>query len=196
MYRQPSITEFFKQEAQKPVAKKPKVLKQTSILDFYSAEAIRRRQLAAKKAARQRYNTVRRYRHKFHREHPYWQMIESHKFFCYCRNELYFFVVDPQIDNVIAELDLDEDYWLEHIHVEAAYQRRGIGMHLIQVANKYTYTQGSKGINVCVGVGENSRYRLTNEGAALITACRNKNILNEEQIFYESIPSAGQSLDY
>ncbi len=40
----------------------------------------------------------------------------------------------------------------------------------------------------------NSRYRLTEEGAALIRACENSGILNDEQVILSTVPCSPASL--
>lgn len=118
-------------------------------------------------------------------------MLGSNNCLCYCRNEYLFYVVDPMMNTTIAELEIDSDYWLEHIHVDAKYQKKGIGSKLIEYANKFALREGGLeyGIAICVSTGVNTRYRLTDEGVALINSCIRKKILLEDQVF-NSVPQS------
>lgn len=80
-------------------------------------------------------------------------------------------------NTLVAHAKVDSDSALEHISVDEAFRRQGIGKTLIRFINKCD-TQ----FFVYSGTEHNSRYRLTCEGAALIRACQQKGILSEEQV--------------
>jgi GNAT superfamily N-acetyltransferase len=186
---QSKITDFFRPAGRRPpehVLREP----QSSYLFGPAAE---RRRLAAQKAYRTRYQSVRKFRRDFHRHYPYDVLLGSVDFLCYCRKEYLFYVVDPATNITVAELEVDSDHWLEHVHVEYGYQRRGLGSRLIHYANQFCLQEGEQehGMTICVGVSVNTRYRLTEEGAALANACLRKGILQQEQMFYETPPSPG-----
>jgi GNAT superfamily N-acetyltransferase len=196
MFRQRNITEFFT-SAPKPESQRPPRIhktRQSLITEFFGAEAERKRKLAATKAYRERYNVVRKFRKDFHQQRPYQQMLGSFDFLCYCRNEYTFYVIDPRTNSTIAELEIDSDHWLEHVHVDAPYQKHGIGAKLIYFANQHALLESNNrfGIAICVGTSVNTRYRLTNEGAALINSCIRNGILKDEQTFYETPQSPGE----
>lgn len=86
----------------------------------------------------------------------------------------------------VATAKIDNDSALEHIAVEPLFRRQGIGitlMKFIKQCDPQLYAYG--------GVEYNSRYRLTNEGAALINACIQKGILKDEEI----LPNVPDSLE-
>jgi histone acetyltransferase (RNA polymerase elongator complex component) len=193
MTYQSKITAFFQplpHEFKPPIPPRIIRTRQSLITEFFGPEAEQKRKLAAKKAYRERYNLVRKFKKNFHLQHAYQQMLGSINLLCYCRNEYFFYVIDPATNSTIAELQMDSDHWLEHIHVETSYQRRGIGTNLIKFANHFALQEGgNNGIAICVGVDINTRYRLSTEGAALINDCIKKGILQEEQTFHETPPS-------
>ncbi len=83
----------------------------------------------------------------------------------------------------IANATIDSDSGLEHIYVEAAFRRQGIGKQLIRFINKC-----APQLHIFAGTEHNSRYRLTNEGAALIQACERDGILKHEQVNIDQVP--------
>lgn len=85
----------------------------------------------------------------------------------------------------IATAIIDDNSSLEHISVEALFRRQGIGKKLIRFINKHD-TQ----FHVFTGIEHNSRYRLTEEGAALIHACQHAGIIQYEQIIEATVGSA------
>lgn len=80
-------------------------------------------------------------------------------------------------NTLVAHAKVDSDSALEHISVDEAFRRQGIGTALIRFIYKC-----DKQFYVYSGTEHNSRYRLTCEGAALIRACQQKGILSEEQV--------------
>jgi hypothetical protein len=195
MPNQPKITQFLKPLAnqQQPPPPRIKRLRQSLINDFFGPEADRRRKLAAKKEYQKRYSSVRKFNRDFHLHNRYDQMLGSVNCLCYCRNDYLFYVVDPTTNMTIAELQLDSDHWMEHVHVDSEYQKRSIGSKMVFYANQFCLQEGTQehGIAICVGVVFNTRYRLTGEGAALVNSCLRKGILKDEQVFYETPPSPG-----
>ncbi len=89
----------------------------------------------------------------------------------------------------IAEAKTDSDSALEHISVDERFRRQGIGKNLIRFINKH-----DQQFHVYAGVEYNSRYRLTEEGAALIRACEDSGILNNEQVILGTVPCSPDSL--
>ena len=89
----------------------------------------------------------------------------------------------------VAEAKTDSDSALEHISVNERFRRQGIGKNLIRFINKH-----DQQFHVYAGVEHNSRYRLTEEGAALIRACEDSGILNEEQVILSTVPCSPASL--
>ena len=89
----------------------------------------------------------------------------------------------------VAEAKTDSDSALEHISVDERFRRQGIGKYLIRFINKH-----DQQFHVYAGVEHNSRYRLTEEGAALIRACENSGILNDEQVILSTVPCSPASL--
>lgn len=91
----------------------------------------------------------------------------------------------------VAHAKVDSDSALEHISVETAFQRQGIGKALIRFINKC-----DRQFYIYSGTEHNSRYRLTCEGAALIRACQQKGILSEEQVILGVPESPASSSPY
>jgi len=85
----------------------------------------------------------------------------------------------------VARAIVDSNSSLEHISVEPLFQRQGIGKNLIRFINKHD-TQ----FHVYAGIENNSRYRLTQEGAALIRSCEEAGILDEEQVILNFVPQS------
>jgi hypothetical protein len=195
MTYQTKLTSFF-QTLPQPQPRPPRapIIRQTVITDFYGPQAERRRRLAAAKAYRDRYSRVRKFSKNFHQQYPYQQFMGSINCICYCRNEYMFYAVDPTINSTIAELEIDSDHWLERVWVDGGHQRRGIGTNLVRFANQFALHEGGQeyGITVCTSLSENSRYRLTGEGAALVNSCIRRGILRDEQTFDDGPPSPGQ----
>lgn len=88
----------------------------------------------------------------------------------------------------IATAIIDDDSALEHINVETAFQHQGIGRRLIQFITKH-----APQFYVFTGVEHNSRYRLTEEGAALIKSCQRKKILQHDQVIETTVPQSPSS---
>ena len=91
--------------------------------------------------------------------------------------------------SLVASATVDNDSALTHISVETAFRRQGIGKQLIRFINKHD-TQ----FHVYAGVAHNSRYRLTEEGAALIHACQSSGILDDEQVIPSTVPCSPSSV--
>lgn len=89
----------------------------------------------------------------------------------------------------VATAMVDSDSALEHVSVENLFRRQGIGKNLIRFINKHD-TQ----FHVFGGVEHNSRYRLTEEGAALIQSCQRAGILDEEQVILSFVPNSPHCL--
>jgi hypothetical protein len=83
---------------------------------------------------------------------------------------------------------VDSNSALTHIHVGENFRRQGNGKQLIRFINKHD-TQ----FHVFAGVEYNSRYRLTEEGAALICTCQRAGILADDQVILD-VPSSPSSL--
>lgn len=80
---------------------------------------------------------------------------------------------------------IDSDSALTHVSVDSLFQKQGIGTQLIRFINKH-----APQFHVYAGVEHNSRYRLTQEGAALIQSCQRKGILDEEQVILNIVPTS------
>ena len=85
----------------------------------------------------------------------------------------------------IATASIDSDSALTHVSVDSLFQKQGIGTQLIRFINKH-----APQFHVYAGVEHNSRYRLTQEGAALIQSCQRKSILDEEQVILNIVPTS------
>lgn len=83
----------------------------------------------------------------------------------------------------IATASIDSDSALTHVSVISLFQKQGIGTQLIRFINTH-----APQFHVYAGVEHNSRYRLTQEGAALIQSCQKKGILEEEQVILNMVP--------
>ena len=196
IHGQPPITNFFQrlppecQTSSRIV--RPTVLRQTRITDFFSREAQEQRRLRAQKAYRLHYNsTIKRFRVEYYREHPNDIFLGSRGGFCYYHTAFsHYFVIEAITRQKVGELELDDDYCLQHLWVSEFHRRRGIGTNIVRFANHI------KPITVCINTSYNSRYRLTNEGAALIRACQAKGILQDEQLFDEPMQSPEYSFSY
>jgi hypothetical protein len=192
IHGQSTITNFFQklpleyQTIHRPISHS--ILRQTHITDYFGREAQEQRRLRAKNAYLLHYNsTIKRFRVEYYREHPNDVFLGSRGGFCYYRTEFsHYFVIEPATRQKVGELELDDDYFLQHLWVSEPHRRRGIGTNMVRFANHV------KPITVCIDTSYNSRYRLTNEGVALIRACQAKGILQDEQLFDEPM----QSPDY
>lgn len=85
----------------------------------------------------------------------------------------------------IASATVDDDSTLESIFVAKKFRRQGIGKNLIHFIKKCD-TQ----FHVYAGTEHNSRYRLTEEGAALIHACQCDGILEDSQVIMGFVPKS------
>ncbi len=85
----------------------------------------------------------------------------------------------------IATASIDSDSALTHVSVDLLFQKQGIGTQLIRFINKC-----APQFHVYAGIEHNSRYRLTQEGAALIQSCQRKSILDEEQVILNMVPTS------
>lgn len=87
---------------------------------------------------------------------------------------------------VVATATVDDDSALTHIQVHSDFRRQKIGSELIRFISK-----ACKQFTVYGGNGTtNSRYRLTKEGAHLITYCQKKDILKHTQVILGSVPES------
>lgn len=165
-------------------------LRQTKITDFFVRNAQNQRRQQRAKDYKHHYNiTVGHFRKAYAQKHPNDIFLKSRKDLCYYHTDFYrYFAIDPINNRTIAELELDDGYILQHVHVLESYRRQGIGLWLVRLANQTTEGR----FLACSNVSYNSRYRLTTEGAALISACQAKKIILPEQIFGEPM----QSPDY
>ena len=69
-------------------------------------------------------------------------------------------------------------------------QHQGIGTQLIRFINSH-----AQQFHVCAGIEHNSRYRLTQEGAAIIQSYQRKGILDDERVILNVVPmSPGASI--
>jgi len=91
--------------------------------------------------------------------------------------------------SLVAEAKIDSDSALEHISVDERFRRQGIGKNLIRFISKHDMQ-----FHVYAGVEHNSRYRLTEEGAALVHACQHFGILEDEQVILSTVPCSPASL--
>jgi GNAT superfamily N-acetyltransferase len=89
---------------------------------------------------------------------------------------------------LVAHAKVDEESALEDISVDDKFRRKGIGKALIRFINKLDSQFFVYGGTYC-----NSRYRLTEEGAALIQACEQSKILKHDQIIEFTVPSSPYS---
>ena len=88
----------------------------------------------------------------------------------------------------VATAIVDSDSSLEHISVEALFRRQGIGKKLIRFINKH-----DSQFHVFTGIEHNSRYRLTEDGAALVHACQRAGIIQYDQIIEATVPQSPSS---
>ncbi len=84
----------------------------------------------------------------------------------------------------VATASIDEDSVLTHIEVEKPFQNQKVGSELIRFIS-----QRAPEFMVFGGTGYNSRYRLTSEGAKLVTSCVTNGILKTEQVIMACPPS-------
>lgn len=87
------------------------------------------------------------------------------------------------LGKVIATASVDEDSALTHIEVKEGFKRKKIGSHLI-----YFMKSVCPQFLIYGGTQNNSRYRLTTDGAALVQYCLSKKILNEDQVIKNEVP--------
>ena len=138
------------------------------------------------------YQRSRHYLNK-HRQHADAAATRDGYFFC-ATNNFREYSVETIIDRLIvgvivpagtsvATATIDDDSALENIAVEAGFRRQGVGKHLIHFINKH-----DKQFHVYAGTEHNSRYRLTQEGAALIRACQREGVLDDEDVILGSVP--------
>ena len=85
--------------------------------------------------------------------------------------------------HTVGTATIDENSALVHIQIDDPFRRMGLATKLISFINK-TCPQ----FHVYAGVQNNSRYRLTEEGAKLINACQRKNILDDEKVILNTVP--------
>jgi GNAT superfamily N-acetyltransferase len=84
----------------------------------------------------------------------------------------------------VASAEVDDDSALINIEVHKDFRRQGIGTRLIKFMNKVC-----EQFHVYLDKSHNSRYRLTEEGAALIYSCeKHAEILDHTQIIETTIP--------
>lgn len=191
--KQTRIHDFFKRlpdECQFLRPSRSLSLRQTKITDFFGRSAENRRRQQKRKDYKHRYNTsIGHFRKAYAQKNSNDIFLKSRKGLCYYRTDFYhYFVIDPIKRRAVAELELDDEYVLQHVHVSENYRRQGIGLWLVKLANQATEGR----LLVCSNISYNSRYRLTTEGAALISACQAKKIILPEQVFDEPM----QSPDY
>ena len=91
----------------------------------------------------------------------------------------------------IATASIDSDSALTHISVDSLFRKQGIGTQLIRFINTH-----APQFHVYAGIEHNSRYRLTQEGAALIQSCQRKGILDDEQVILHMVPTSPTSSMY
>jgi hypothetical protein len=92
---------------------------------------------------------------------------------------------------ILGTASIDSESALTAIHVEKSYRRNKIGTNLIRFIKKCC-----KQFTVYVGTENNSRYRLSEEGAKLIRFCEVQRILDYQQIIEASPISPSNSLTY
>jgi GNAT superfamily N-acetyltransferase len=84
----------------------------------------------------------------------------------------------------VASAEVDDGSALINIEVHKDFRRKGIGTRLIKFMNKVC-----EQFHVYIDKSHNSRYRLTEEGAALIYHCEKKEgILDHTQIIESTVP--------
>ena len=86
-------------------------------------------------------------------------------------------VQDALTGRKIGEAILEND-WLQNISIDAAYRRQRIGTNLIRAIVK---TIGKKFLIPAKGTPHVTSYFLSTEGAALITSCLHKRIIEDDQ---------------
>lgn len=86
----------------------------------------------------------------------------------------------------VGEATIDNNSALSSIEIYQEHRRNGIGTELIRFIK---HCDGQ--FHVHCGIENNSRYRLTEEGAKLIHACVNKKILTEDDLL-AGVPTSPQ----
>jgi len=89
----------------------------------------------------------------------------------------------------VGSATLDGNSALTNIEIKIPFRRGGLGSKFIQVINK-----SCQQFHVYGGGGNNSRYRLTEEGEQLIKASVRKGILLEEQVIFGTVPESQNTL--
>lgn len=109
----------------------------------------------------------------------------------YCSSWDHYFAFDVTTEKVIGRAVLEND-WLQEINVDADYRRRGIGTNLMKAI---VQTLGKEFNIPARGMPGQASYFLTEEGAALINACRRKKIITDEQCMVDvpRTPPASQN---
>lgn len=102
----------------------------------------------------------------------------------YCTTWEDYAAFDVLSGKTIGRAVLEND-WLQTIDVDVNFRRKGIGTNLIKAIVK---TIGNKFNIPTKGVPNQSTYFLTEEGAALINACRRKKIITDDQCMLDVPP--------
>ena len=178
MVKQLKITDFF-EHRRKTVTPNHR-LRQTILTDFFRSSAFIKQQKHKRKKRYDKtyYRDVRLFRAQIEQQDKL-TFLTSKGGFIYATSANYsFHAYCAKSHRRVATAEVDDGYYLEHIEVKPDYRRRGIGLQLIRSAN--IALKGK--LVVCGGIDQNSRYRLTNEGAALINACLDKGLLKDDQV--------------
>ena len=195
------ISDFFKPKPATVSKPKPKLL----ITDYFKPEP-----KACKKARLFKYNPKDHYsksRRYMNNNRGQYDACSARKGYFYCATnnftEYQVYLIGDHLLTVndkkalvpmgtlVAEATVDDDSALEHISVESTFRRQGIGRNLIRFINKHD-TQ----FHVYAGTEENSRYRLTEEGAVLIRDCEKRGILKTEQVILNYVPPSPSTFGF
>lgn len=91
----------------------------------------------------------------------------------------------------VGSATIDDDSALTNIEVIIPFRGKGLGTELIKFMNNCC-----EQFHVFAGTGENSRYQLTEEGAGFIKSCKQKGILDEEQVILNHVPPSPSLTGY
>lgn len=195
------ITDFFTRvpkQFPKPLKRPKKGLQQATIPQLFDPQYVARQKAKRRKAHRRIQQklyrwTILSFRQHYEKEHEGYTFMCSRNGLCYYRQNFeWFFVVDPETGSKVCELELDDNYWLTRVETKPHFQKKGIASWLMRCANKVTEGR----VLISMGKEFNSRYRLTEEGMKLVVSCLRRDIIKEEQLSQESLPSPAYTPDY
>lgn len=146
------------------------------------------------------------------RTYSTWVYLETYNGYCYYRNADFteYNAFKPTVDfrgERVGKLMVDDDYFIHGLYVNQGHWRKGIGTKLISLANATMgrTTRGEPRLLVLIGrLAQHGRaypqeYQLTEDGWHLIRACREKGILQADQLIGttpDQSPSSSQEGSY